>query len=160
MNPCNTAPVAAPVAAYSLQGHTHTACPECGLVIGSAEFEKLSRKKRRPRLWLTGICVLLIMELPYCWVLFDDWPLSDYRMTWVKTWLGLPALLGIWVMRRLGLDPSFQWEVVTMHAITAVAFVLLVWIASRGWIRFAIVLAGLLLYSLWNAMASYAIFRM
>ena len=68
--------------------------------------------------------------------------------------------LTVWVMRQLGFDPSFQWEVVTMHAITGVAFVLLVWIASRGWIRFTIVLAALLLYSIWNAVGSYAIFRM
>jgi len=117
-------PVLCPRCGYDLRGQLRErgeaesgTCSECGLEEGSREWKRLAaRWPWRKRLALSLSMLFIIMYAPYSWLLFIDYPWSDYHWLWVKIWLGLPGLV---------LFHGFESEVAQFGGAHAFSFVVL-----------------------------------
>ncbi len=86
--------------------------------------------------------------VPYCWLLFKDWPWSPHHWGWIKSWLGLPAM---GFRARFWTQYEFETELILTHVTSAVLLIALTLVARRSrralWITAGIVLGVSLLNS-------------
>jgi hypothetical protein len=107
-----------------------------------------------------AICPLLILAmtyLPFSWLLFIDYPHTEYWWSWVRSWPVLPGLPALLVARPLGLESSLA-EVLAM-GVAASCWITTLIILTRTniWLRVT-AFAAATIYGIWIAMASHAVF--
>jgi hypothetical protein len=100
------------------------------------------------------VLVLLLLWLPFCWLLFVDSAWSDYRWFWIIRWPGLPAL---WLVRPLGIE-STGLETVVMGAATLLMATLSVLVGQRSRAGLLEVCVALALWGSWVFFASKAMY--
>ena len=115
------------------------------------------RQRPKLRTWQVAALVLLVLWMPYCWLVFIDYPWSDYRWFWIERWPVLPGLPSMLVVRPLGIESSGT-ETLMMGCMTALlAFVAVV--AARRSHRWLIgTLTVLAAYGVFMCFASHAVF--
>lgn len=150
-----------PKCGYALKGLTSAICPECGIEFTPELVRRAERRARRWR-WLRAfLIVAFIMYAPHAWLLFIDYPWSDYHWDWLRMWPILPGLPAT-ILTRLYLSRDLpDWvEFAHMGALAAIVLVACTWIASRN--RWALIIVIVLLapLSIWLGLASHALFRM
>lgn len=150
---------------YDLTGTTEPRCPECG---GAFDPEKLrgqsSRWRGRPRWWVTLAVVIVAVYLPNTWIFWIDYPWSGgYRMHWVTMFPVLPVLLpGAWCYHLLGLPNDIDrfGGIAFLGFMCAGLVAVCYWIGKRSRIALAVVAAIVSILEVFNALASYGLFRM
>ncbi len=105
-------------------------------------------KTTRPTLPKTIGILLLVLYTPYSWLLFKDWPWSSHHWGWIKSWLGLPAMMP---RTQLWNQYEFETEVLLMHIATAVMLVVLTLVARRSKRALWVTVGTVLVFSLLNA---------
>jgi hypothetical protein len=151
-----------PMCRYDLSGLATPQCPECGT---SFTPELLRIAERRAR-WRKRVIAALVMFVatyaPYSWLLFIDYPWSDYRMSWIIMWPGLPVLLPAHEMgRSIGLpDPNDFPGKIVIDSVGVALWLLLSWIGSGGRKRLIVITVAVLALSLLNSWGLYHLFLM
>jgi len=101
--------------------------------------------------------VVALTYLPFSWLLFMDYPHSEYWWSWVRSWPVLPGLPALLVARPLGLE-SVLAETLAMGIATALWLAILIVFAQKGvWWRVAAVTTATI-YGVWLGLASHAVF--
>lgn len=110
------------------------------------------------RVWpWRAICPLLLACLyaPYAWILFLDYPWSNYRLMWLKAWPVLPGL-GVGLFVR-----GFKSQLAAMGVVTAaIGFAIWLIVQRRERRRGTVlVVAGVVLaLSVVNSVFAYRVF--
>ncbi len=159
-----------PKCGYNLTGTTETRCPECGEAFDPAKLRPPKSGWRSGSWWrsraswrVTLAAVLLAVYLPNTWVFWIDYGWrGGYRMGWVKMFPALPSLvLAVWGRAMAGFNNAFgdDWFLVS-GVVTAVMIAICVLIGrrSRRWLLAVCVVMFVL--QIFNALGSYALFRM
>jgi hypothetical protein len=115
-----------------------------------------AHRLRFGRHWrLSLLLTVLVLYLPFSWLLLIDYPWNSYRFLWLKLWCILPGF-GIF----LRLHPMNQTIEFTAMAIMTLALMgLLTWVGSHN--RTWLVVAGVLGFALevYYSVIAYAVFR-
>ena len=84
-----------------------------------------------------------------------------YRWFWVKSWLALPLfLIGFWLRLETGLEFDEPLPLIIMSIANLLLILGLARLAMRGRWWFTILAALILLFSIFNSMGTYHLFRM
>ena len=154
-----------PACRYNLTGTTTRRCPECGEAFDPRALRsKASWWWGRPGRWATLVVVCLAAYLPNTWVFWIDYPWGGgYRMQWVKMFAVLPAFVpGAWCYRFLGLPNDFDrfWGVALLGVVCVCLIGVCYWIGRRSRLALLVTGAVVLALEVFNALVSYALFRM
>lgn len=150
---------------YNLTGTTELFCPECGEVFNPRELRKTkSWLRSRPRWWGTLVTVMLATYLPNTWIFWINYPWGGgYRMHWVKMFPIMPILLpGAWSIQLFGLPIEIDqfWGMAFLGALCVGLIAAGYWIGRRSHFALLIVTAIMFALEVFNALGSYALFRM
>ena len=151
-----------PKCQYDLSGLATPQCPECGTTFTPELIRRAERNARRRKWLVAALVMFVVMYAPYCWLLFMDYPWSDYRWSWIMMWPGLPVLvpahaMGRWLSFAELNSPA---GVVLLDALGIVLWLMLTWIASRGRKRLIVIAVVVLLLSWLNSWGLYHAFLM
>jgi hypothetical protein len=147
-----------PKCGYALAGLSTRICPECGVEFSPALIERANRRRRR-RQWLIALAVTAFaIYSPFSWLLWIDYPWSDYHWFWLRMWPILPGLPATILLRFVASMPEWA-EMTCMAVLTALALLLLTWLGARGrrWLIIVAILAFAL--SSCNGWIGYVLFR-
>jgi hypothetical protein len=97
---------------------------------------------------------IVVLYLPFSWILLIHHPWDGYRLFWLKLWIILPGFLG-----GIPFHPKDVIEFTAMGITTLLLIGLLTWIGSRN--RIWLVVAGVLGLALevFTSLSAYAVFR-
>ncbi len=135
--------------------------------INASEMVESEAKPNRVRLRISLAVILVCVYTPYSWVLWIDYPWSDYRWLWIKMWPILPGvvpavLLRVALQRFFKMDDALAVEgslfvVAGVFAIALIAALIWLGMRSRRSLAAAVVLA--VIVSVPCAFFAYALFR-
>ena len=128
------------------------------LVAGARWFERHQRRPGGPPFFVRVSLFALLLEAPFAWLLWIDYPTSSYKTFWLIHWPALPGFPAILVARRFGASESVQW--LSMALLAATLFVTLVVVSrlSRWWFGTLVVLT--VAYGIALGFATHGAFRM
>jgi hypothetical protein len=151
-----------PQCEYDLSGLSESVCPECGAAFDPATLPGLLRHRRRRR-WIASLAIMfLALYAPYSWLLWINYPWSEYRWLWIKMWPGLPMILPITLTSRRWLDikPDEGAGLALMIGLSVVLWLGLSWLGARR-TRLLPALASIVLtLSILNSIGLYHLFHM
>ena len=150
-----------PKCGYDLSGCDHANCPECGLVIDSAEFRALC--KTRSRRWIIRMLVFLnyaaALYLPHGWLLFESRPWNDYHWFWLKLWPILPGLLPwLAITQLLGHRPNGGITFPIMGLVTLMLLIGSVWLGLRRVWLYWVSLTLVIIFGIWSGLVSRSLY--
>jgi len=147
---------------YDLAGLLANTCPECGTTFDPAALPGLLRRRGRRR-WIVALAsLLLVLYAPYSWLLWIDYPWSEYRWLWIKLWPGLPMMLPVSIIGRrwLGFEPDEGCGLLLTIGMSVGLWLGLSWIGARGTRRLILIAAIVLALSMLNSVGLYHAFHM
>lgn len=153
--------LACPKCGYALHGlPTHT-CPECGLNF-DPEVLRWRVRYRRRRAWLFSLAIMAFaLYSPFSWLLWIDYPLSDYHWFWLRLWPILPGLPATILLRSVMTSHMPEWmEMVCMGLVSAVLLLFCTWLGARGRWWLVITAAIVLALSCFNGWVGYQLFQL
>ncbi len=103
------------------------------------------------------LIIILLAYAPFLWLLVIDYPHTDYWWSWVRSWPVLPGLPALLISRPLGIESAFG-EVLAMGVATAIGLAVLLVLSRRGPWWFAATSTATVVYGIWIALASHAVF--
>lgn len=143
---------------YALAGLRENICPECGTPFDPTKPIPVRVWKR----WLcSAFAMFIIVYAPYGWLVMMDYPWSEYRWLWIKSWLALPLFLPAFFLRSwTGLEFDDTGPLIIMSVLALTIVLMLARLAMRGRWWFIIIAAIVLLFSIFNSIGMYGMFRM
>jgi hypothetical protein len=151
-----------PKCRYDLSGLSTPQCPECGTSFTPELLRKAERRARWRKRVIAALVMFVVMYAPYSWLLFIDYPWSDYRVSWIIMWPGLPVLLPLHALGRAIGFPDFNeiFGKIVLDVIGLAFWMLLARISSHGRRRLIVLAGAVLALSLLNSWGLYHLFLM
>lgn len=150
---------------YDLTGAAERYCPECGKGFDPEGLRKYQAGwGGRPRRWVTVVLIILAVYLPNTWIFWINYPWGGgYRMHWATMFPVLPVLLpGAWCYHLFGMPKDIDqlWGMVFLGVICIGLIAVSYRIGGRSRIALAVVTGVVFTLEVFNALGSYALFRM
>jgi hypothetical protein len=151
-----------PKCRYDLSGLATPQCPECGSTFTHEMIRQAERRARWRQRLIAAFVMFVVMYAPYAWLLIIDYPWSDYRLSGIIMWPGLPVLIPVHALGRAIGFPDLN-EIpgkIVLDVVGLASWFLLAWIGSRGRKRLIIIALVVLTLSLLNSWGLYQMFLM